>query len=141
MKTYLKVEFEVQSLKDAEQITEDICKSFEAEFREIDVEKVERSENVQVNVEGHLTAGVEIVVAVIGLATAIIELYKFLKEKEIREKELEVEKEKILLEFGKLSNLERQRLTQAFIEEDLPQILHSASLNYINLGTSIYIEQ
>ncbi|KOP24246.1 hypothetical protein AMR41_21895 [Hapalosiphon sp. MRB220] len=148
MKNYLKVEFQVQELKDIEQIKESLSKTFEEEFRLIDTEGIEGSENVQVNVEREL-AVIETISVVIAFATLIIQLYTLFKEKEKLELEKEkfkLEKEKFeferaKLEIEKLSDIEREKLMQVFIKEKLPQILQKANVPYRNLDISIYIQE
>ncbi|MFS0517207.1 hypothetical protein ACEYW6_21165 [Nostoc sp. UIC 10607] len=145
MKTYLKVEFEVKNSKNVENVEKILYETFKVKFQQIDTQEVESYKDIQVNVGGDLAVG-EIVIAVIGLAVAVVDLYKFLKEKELRLEELDVEKAKLELErakfeLEKLSNFERERLRQAFIEEDLPQILQASDVTYTELDTSIYIKE
>lgn len=143
MTAYLRVEFETQNIDNIEGCAEDLNRALKDSFAGIGLDDLDGLNNLVVSLEQPKELTVvetAVVLGLIGIAKSLVELYKFIKQKELEEKKIELEKAK--LEFEKLSETDRHRLREAFVRDDLPQILFQANItNVTNTVTSVVVQE
>ena len=138
-KDFLKIEIEVPHLEQTEQSAEKLNQALVKSFAEMGIDDLADPDKLVVDIEKPKELAVietAVVLGLIGIAKSLVELYKYLKEKELEEQKLDLEKAK--LEIQKLSEDERTRLRDAFVQENLPQILVQANItNVANIATAV----
>ncbi len=152
MTSYLKVEFTTEQV-DPENASVRLRGVIENALSAEGLEQKPEQSDLIVNLEKDkdmFVVETAVVVAVIGLATELVALYRTLKEKDLDSSvELEkvaLEREKLKLEQAKfyvqtLSEAEKQKLLDDFVTEDLPLLLQQAGIQEVKGLTAATIEQ
>ena len=142
MTSYMKIEFEAQNLENVELTMQELQQVLRNSLADVGLDPLQNTEEVIVNLRAPQDLAVietSVILGLIGLATSLIELYKFLKKNELENKTLELEKAKLLLQ--NLSDKEKQQLREAFIKEDLPRMLQQAGIRSITQISSSIVNQ
>ena len=139
MTEFLKIEFKIEDHIDRIETKKLLDKVVKEYFSESGIDEINKTENCAVHIDEHnvLEPGtVAVVIAVIGLATTLVELYKTKKEIDKIDRESKLTDKKMTLELIKhetikLSKTQKQKLLTQFIDEDFPKILKRANLSNI----------